>query len=402
MVLSKMLIGPVIIAFIVGFIVGTNMSMGSNNNIHCQPCWGTEIASRDDDARLLKVAHTAAAQALSSVKREEQPNPRADDAGPYQWSRVPPVVVKPSPTCPACPLEQPKPRADDVPPVVVKSCPICPTCPLMKGGEGMSYENPLPDATQISQYKHLFAQLPNKTLNFQQDKMIALYDKLKPYAPEYMPHHERNGMYYKREATTLYTMLRHFKPKIMIEIGSGYSSNVAGRALGKNAEEAGASSRAKHIIIEPFRSEVVNKETWSLAEVLVKKVQDVPMSVYEQLGENDMLFIDSSHVMQPYGDTILELLFILPRLKKGVWVHIHDIYLPYDYRGGETSSGPWVGKEHYTEQWTLAAFLYENRKWEIIWSPIYLENFVKLDFFRGGFGGGIQDSSGMYIRRIAD
>merc|ERR1711865_1117909 len=156
--------------------------------------------------------------------------------------------------------------------------------------------------------------------------------------------------------------------------------------------------RAKHILIEPFRSSVVNKKTRSSAEVLVKMVQDISMSAFEQLGENDLLFIDSSHVMQPYGDTILELLFILPRLEKGVWVHIHDIYLPYDYRGGKSSSGPWVGKEHYTEQWTLAAFLYENRKWEIIWSAIYLENEVSPDFFRGGFGGARQDGSGMYIR----
>ena len=267
-----------------------------------------------------------------------------------------------------------------------------------KCAKGYSYESPLPNLVEIEKIKHLFAKLPEHTLDFQREKMIALYEKIKQYHGEYARSHEHNDMYFKREATTLYSMLRHFKPNMMIEIGSGRSSNVANMALTKNGEDGG--KKAKHVIIEPFRSAVVNKQTWGSAEVLVKKVQEVPMSYFEQLGENDMLFIDSSHVMQPYGDTILELLFILPRLKKGVWVHIHDIYLPFDYRGPK--SGPWKGREHYTEQWTLAAFLYENRKWEIIWSAIYLEEEVGLDFFKGGFGGSRQDSSGMYIRRIAD
>ena len=142
-------------------------------------------------------------------------------------------------------------------------------------------------------------------LDLQQGEMLALYEKLKPYAPEYNFHNYQQGMYYKREAMTLYTMLRHFKPKLMIEVVAGHSSNVASRALDKNVLEPGAPPRAKHIIVEPYRSFYVKEHTWSRAQVLLEKVQDVPMSLYEQLGENDLLFIDSSHAMQPYGCTRL-------------------------------------------------------------------------------------------------
>ena len=184
---------------------------------------------------------------------------------------------------------------------------------------------------------------------------------------------------------------------MMIEIGAGHSTNVAGRALDKNAADAGG--RATHVIIEPYRSSVVNEHTKKHAEILVKEVQEVDQQLFERLEANDLLFIDGSHVMQPYGDVILELIFILPRLKKGVWVHIHDIYLPFNYRGPSSKDG-WRGKQHYTEQWMLAAFLYGNEEWEILWSAIYLEEEVSLEFFNGGFGGGRQDSSGLYIRKI--
>ena len=370
------LFGPIVVSFVVGFAIGSNISLLTKDK--CSHAEHKFHLQRGDEG-LQRVDRTTAAQANLSLMENKQTKPGAGKP-------IPVVAATEKMT-----------KSE-----LCAPCKICPACPLVKGVDTLNYENPLPDMTQISHYKHLFAKLPNNTLNFQQDSMIELYERLKPYAMEYKPHHERNGMYYKREATTLYTMLRHFRPNCVIEIGSGHSSNVASLALDKNALQRGAQSRAKHIIIEPFRSSVVNEQTWSSAEVLVKKVQDVPMSIYEALGENDLLCIDSSHVMQPYGDTILELLFILPRLKKGVWVHIHDIYLPYDYRGGVSSSGPWVGKEHYTEQWMLAAFLYENRKWEIIWSAIFLENDVSPDFFRDGFGGGRQDSSGMYIRRIDD
>ncbi len=83
----------------------------------------------------------------------------------------------------------------------------------------------------------------------------------------------------------------------------------------------------------------------------------------------------SSHVSQPYGDTLFELLWILPRLKSGVIVHVHDIFLPYDYPEVWTNLDQ---ARQYTEQWVLAAFLYKNQDWKVLWPTYYMSfnNFI--------------------------
>lgn len=78
-------------------------------------------------------------------------------------------------------------------------------------------------------------------------------------------------------------------------------------------------------------------------------------------GDGDVLFIDSSHVVKPYGDTLHELIYILPRLNKGVLVHIHDIFLPFDYLPRWSSRQGLV----YTEQWLVALLLYGSDTWEV-------------------------------------
>lgn len=136
--------------------------------------------------------------------------------------------------------------------------------------------------------------------------------------------------YYNHEAQLLYGMIRHWKPRRVVEIGSGYSTKVVTTALHENGFPV------EHTIIEPFRSNVVASVQKDLppgvttsANVIKTPVETVDMTVFESLGENDLLFIDSSHVVAPYGDTLYELLHILPALKPGVWVHIHDVYLPF-------------------------------------------------------------------------
>merc|ERR1712194_160882 len=228
-------------------------------------------------------------------------------------------------------------------------------------------------------------------------KMINFYGLLLPYNKEYTSH-ERNGMFFRREAAIWYAVLRYFKPKHLVEIGAGHSTNVAALALKANRQEDGF-NRCEHTVIEPYRSKVVKASVREQIRVAVKKVQFVAFDDYfGKLQPNDVVFIDSSHVTQPYGDTIMELLFILPRLPMGVVVFIHDIYLPFDYRGGGAAAD-W--KPHYTEQWMLAAFLYGNKNWEILFAPIYLELVVNSTFFKGGIGGQRFDSGAMYIRKIA-
>jgi len=79
--------------------------------------------------------------------------------------------------------------------------------------------------------------------------------------------------------------------------------------------------------------------------------------------DGDILFIDTSHVMQAYGDVILEYIFILPTLAKGVMVHMHDIFLPFDY----PTHWMFAQKRNYVENWIVGAFLYGNDEWEVVW-----------------------------------
>jgi hypothetical protein len=97
-------------------------------------------------------------------------------------------------------------------------------------------------------------------------------------------------------------------------------------------------------------------------EVVRKKVEEINKSIFEGLINNDILFIDSSHIIRPQGDVIIEYLEVLPILKPGVMVHIHDIFTPKDYLDS------WIIDETrlYNEQYLLEAFLTFNEKYRII------------------------------------
>jgi hypothetical protein len=135
------------------------------------------------------------------------------------------------------------------------------------------------------------------------------------------------------------------------------------------------------ICIEPYRTAFIGKDMQPDITIINKVVQLVPDEVFSKLGPNDVLYIDSSHVSQPMGDTILELAFILPRLNKGVLVHVHDIFLPYNY------PEEWLYTRVFTEQFMLALFLHKNDEWEILWSNWYMGKKHPELFKAEGFDG---------------
>lgn len=181
-----------------------------------------------------------------------------------------------------------------------------------------------------------------------------------------------NGSYLSGDAEYLYNMLRHFKPSKIIEIGCGYSTLMAINAVDKNRTE-NADYRCEHICIEPF--EMPWLETKGVT-VIRDKVEDVNVSVFEQLGENDVLFIDSSHIIRPQGDVLFEYLEILPVLKPGVLVHIHDIFSPGDYLD------LWIYKQHilWNEQYLLEAFLSFNSGFKVIAATNFLSKHYREAF----------------------
>jgi len=173
-----------------------------------------------------------------------------------------------------------------------------------------------------------------------------------------------NNSFESGDAEYYYNIIRFFKPNKLIEIGSGFSTLMAEEALIKNKEEDNKYA-PEHICIEPYEQGWLEK---TKAKILRKKVENIEISFFKSLGKNDILFIDSSHIIRPQGDVLFEILEILPVLSSGVIVHIHDIFSPKDY------PDDWILKEHrlWNEQYLLEAFLSHNKDFEIIGSLNYL------------------------------
>jgi hypothetical protein len=125
--------------------------------------------------------------------------------------------------------------------------------------------------------------------------------------------------------------------------------------------------RAEVVACEPYPEEVLLRglDGLTLRQTIV---QEIPLSEFESLQANDILFIDSSHVLKIGSDVQYEFLEVIPRLRPGVIVHVHDIFLPAEY------PRPWVMDQlrFWTEQYLLQAFLAFNDTFEILWAGSYM------------------------------
>ena len=163
-----------------------------------------------------------------------------------------------------------------------------------------------------------------------------------------------NGYLPGMDIISLYGIICKYNPGKYVEIGSGNSTKVARQAI----ENKGL--RTKIHSIDPFPRTEID----ALSDVCERTTIDkADLSVFDQLGENDVVYVDNSHVCFPNSDVTIFFLDILPRLKPGVIVHVHDIYIPYDYPD-------FMIQRYYSEQYLLATYLLNASNFEII-SPNY-------------------------------
>jgi len=201
-------------------------------------------------------------------------------------------------------------------------------------------------------------QLKNiKKLNFTEE-LINL--NLKEKSPNYH-FNIKNKFFENGDAEVYYQVIRHFRPSQIIEVGSGHSTLIALEAIKKN--------NTKNIItcIEPFE----NRWLEDLGvKIIRKKIEDINLKKFLNLDKNDILFIDSSHMIRPQGDVLKIFLEILPKLKKGVIVHVHDIFTPKNY------PKRWLIKENkfWNEQYLVEALISNTNRYEILLSLNYLKN----------------------------
>jgi len=170
-----------------------------------------------------------------------------------------------------------------------------------------------------------------------------------------------NPSFLSGDAEYLYNIIRYYKPRKIIEIGSGYSTLMASQAILKNKQDY-ENYDCKHICVEPYEMDWLEK--LENLEVIRKLVEKTDIQLYEDLCENDILFIDSSHIIR------YEFLQILPILSSGVIVHIHDIFTPKDYLD------EWLIRQRklWNEQYLLEAFLSCNKQYKVIGALNFLKH----------------------------
>lgn len=229
------------------------------------------------------------------------------------------------------------------------------------------FYSPLPDVADLKKNRARWAKpSPLKGVKYDLEQMLAYWQNLaEKYQKEYteLPKYEDNkkagfGVGFTRvDSRTLYYMLRELKPKKYLEIGSGLSTYYTYLASQKNTTIDNSSTDIK--CIEPYPFDKL--KTIENIELTIDFVQNVPISKFEELEEGDVLFIDSSHAAKIDSDVNYEILDILPSLKKGVYIHIHDIPFPYNYP--------------YPED--LYIF---NRQWPQLWNePAFVQAFLSFN-----------------------
>jgi hypothetical protein len=239
------------------------------------------------------------------------------------------------------------------------------------------YYSPIPDTQTLRKNMGLFSQEdPLHGLDMNEGaQMEILHNVIYPFEQEYIQAGEGNfgisesqmPSFAPINALTLYSFIRHYKPRKMIEVGSGMSTQISAAAFARNKENG---IEGFFTAIEPYPADNLKKGFEGLSELMVTKVEDVAEGRFKQLQANDILFIDSSHTVKIFGDVNYLFLNILPQLNPGVIIHIHDIFFPYNYPPHHFLE-PKI-KQIWQEQYLLQAFLAFNGEFEIKFCSSYM------------------------------
>jgi len=211
------------------------------------------------------------------------------------------------------------------------------------------YYEPLPDFRSITP-EQINRCRAYPAIEFNWDEQLALLKELSHYRDELqeIDFDFDNGYFSGFDAAVYYALIRQLKPRRIVEIGGGYSTQIAHKALAVNGE-------GELTCIEPFPEQRLNGAKLKI-ELITKRVEEIDLDFFSSLTANDILFIDSSHTVKFGSDVCYEFLEVMPRIARGVWVHVHDIFFPHDY------PAEWLINRRLAlnEQYLLEAFLAFN------------------------------------------
>jgi predicted O-methyltransferase YrrM len=237
----------------------------------------------------------------------------------------------------------------------------------------------------------------NESEQFARLERFASYYPDQPFPEEPIPGRRfylDNPSYGHFDAIMLYSMLREAQPRRVIEVGSGFSS-----AAMLDVNECVLGKRVEFTFIDPDMNRLrplLREDDHKRCTLIKKCVQEVPVETFAALAENDVLFIDSSHVTK-IGSDVNRLFFnVLPALAPGVLIHIHDITWNFEYPREWLEEG-----RAWNEQYLLRAFLMNNAAYRIELFTAWLWN-AKKEFIRTRMpmcarGGGGQ----IWLRKLA-
>jgi len=242
------------------------------------------------------------------------------------------------------------------------------------------YYSPIPDTRILRKKENLWSrELPLVGIDLNIEGQKSLLETIcLPFKNEYLsfPREKTNNplQYYLNNGSfgfvsgqMHYCIIRHFKPKKIIEVGSGNSTLISLAALDKNNDEG---YPCEFTAIEPYPPQFLENSAPGIKQLIKEKVEDIDINLFKNLSENDLLFIDSTHTVKIGGDVNFLILEVLPKLNKGVIVHIHDIQFPYEYFKS------YLLQNHYfwQEQYLMQAFLMYNRSFKILWCASYIHH----------------------------
>lgn len=212
---------------------------------------------------------------------------------------------------------------------------------------------------------------PESGIVIDYEAVLALLDELAPhmrsasFPDEKTPsnrYYYLNGRFSYADGITLRAMILHFRPRRIVEIGSGFSS----ACMLDTAQEAGFEDFSL-TCIDPYADrlkEQLRPQDREVVRIIEEPVQQVSLGTFSELGSNDILFIDSTHILKTGSDVHFELFEILPALASGVLVHFHDVPYPFEY------PDKWIYERNYSwnEAYALRAFLMYNSAFRTLYS----------------------------------
>jgi predicted O-methyltransferase YrrM len=207
--------------------------------------------------------------------------------------------------------------------------------------------------------------------------------------------HEKDYSYFNDyftspDAEVAYALVRQLKPKRIVEVGSGNSTKLFRHAI----DDGGLDTTL--VSIDPWPRLAIKDIA---DQIIAESVEHLPPSaIADPLGRDDILFIDSSHEIKTGNDVLVLFFQIVPSLRRGVIIHVHDIFLPYDYPREWIIDNLW---DRFREQYIVQAILQSSKEYEVLWPGHYLQR--SLPGFSGHFNESLPrgNATSLWLRKLS-